>query len=201
MPLERWDGERLAADLQRAIEDGLDTAAGHMVDRVTAKYGRRGVSTKQIRRGLAEIAKSERQGFTRISERRVDDIKAVRRELSSTRGGGLVDPPGGMPRAREGSLLRSVGWTVRNGQRIIGLERGPASVYGPVHEFGGTIRAKRSPWLLFQLLDGSWRRAKSVTIPKRPVWRPTFREEETSGRLMDEFARGASDSYAQDSRR
>lgn len=44
-------------------------------------------------------------------------------------------------------------------------------VYGPIQEYGGTITAKRAPFLVFQV-GGQWVRVKSVTIPGRPHWRP-----------------------------
>lgn len=41
-------------------------------------------------------------------------------------------------------------------------------IYAPIHQYGGVIRARNKPFLTFRLPDGTWRRAKSVTIPKRP---------------------------------
>ncbi len=46
-------------------------------------------------------------------------------------------------------------------------------IYGPIHEFGGTIRAKRAPFLIFKV-NGQWFRVKSVRIPARPHWRPAL---------------------------
>lgn len=46
--------------------------------------------------------------------------------------------------------------------------KGKALIYGPVQEFGAKITAKVGR-LKFRLFDGSWRSAKSVTIPPRPA--------------------------------
>ena len=45
------------------------------------------------------------------------------------------------------------------------LEVGTNLVYAAIQEFGGTIRAKDKPWLVFKTKDGSWHSVKSVQIP------------------------------------
>lgn len=187
MPLEEWYGDDLARDMGAASEVGLDAAAETLVANVVGKLSRRGAGAATLRQGLKEIRRAERQGFTslrsgRISAKRRTAIKAAQNELST---GGLVDPPGGHPRLRTGVLARSAGYERSRGRRTAGYALGPGSKYGPVHEFGAVIRPKSSPWLLFQLLDGSWRRAKQVTIPARPVWRPAFRESRPA--MLDAF--------------
>lgn len=47
-------------------------------------------------------------------------------------------------------------------------------VYSRIHEMGGTIRAKRAPFLVFKI-GKQWIRTKSVTMPARPHWRPAIR--------------------------
>jgi len=83
-----------------------------------------------------------------------------------------------------GNLAASYGYEVKpEGQAGatlgFGLLRSSAQadalVYGPVHEFGATIRAKSGGRLKFRLADGSWRSAKSVRIPARPAIEPTAR--------------------------
>jgi hypothetical protein len=50
-------------------------------------------------------------------------------------------------------------------------------VYGPIHEFGGVIKAKDpAGYLRFQTKDGAWHTVKSVTIPARPHVRPALDE-------------------------
>jgi phage gpG-like protein len=64
-------------------------------------------------------------------------------------------------------------------------EIGSSKVYAAIHEFGGVIEARESPYLVFQLPDGSWRKCKSVTIPARPYLRPAM--DATMGDLGDLF--------------
>jgi len=56
----------------------------------------------------------------------------------------------------------------------IGGERVPLMA---VHEFGALITAKRAKYLRFKV-DGHWVMKKSVTIPSRPVMRPSLKERE-----------------------
>lgn len=48
-------------------------------------------------------------------------------------------------------------------------------VYAAIHEFGGVIRAKNKPYLVFKV-NGHWYRKKQVTIPKRPYFQPAADE-------------------------
>ncbi len=50
-------------------------------------------------------------------------------------------------------------------------------VYGAIQEFGGIIRAKTAPFLVFRTKDGRWHRTKSVQIPAHPFMRPALDEE------------------------
>jgi len=45
-----------------------------------------------------------------------------------------------------------------------GAEVTSDKVYAGIQDRGGVIRRKSAPWLVFQLPDGSWRKAKQVTI-------------------------------------
>ncbi len=45
-----------------------------------------------------------------------------------------------------------------------------------IHETGGTIRAKRKPFLVIKHPDGGFRKVKSVYIPKRAFFRPAVEE-------------------------
>ena len=36
--------------------------------------------------------------------------------------------------------------------------------------FGGTIRAKNKPYLVFKTPTGGWVKRKSITIPARPIF-------------------------------
>lgn len=62
--------------------------------------------------------------------------------------------------------------------RIGVAKQHPAHRYAKVHEEGMTIRARRKPFLVFQLSDGTWRRARQVTIAARSYLRSSLTEKE-----------------------
>lgn len=51
---------------------------------------------------------------------------------------------------------------------------GEGLVYGRIHEYGGIIRARRAPYLMFRTEDGRWHRKKRVRIPARMGFRKTW---------------------------
>lgn len=59
-----------------------------------------------------------------------------------------------------GNLAGSFTIQVDNDKAVIGTN----VIYAPIHEFGGTIRAKNRPFLVFEI-DGQLIRTKSVQIP------------------------------------
>ena len=44
------------------------------------------------------------------------------------------------------------------------------------HEFGGVIKAKNAPYLVFQTEDGAWHKVKAVTQPPHPHFQPALDE-------------------------
>ncbi len=82
-------------------------------------------------------------------------------------------------RIRSGSLRRTVK-IIKARQRSSGkfeggLKSGSASVpYARIHEYGGTIRAIRAPYLVFRTPDGQWHSKKVVRIPARPYLSPAL---------------------------
>lgn len=70
-----------------------------------------------------------------------------------------------------GDLARSVNYKVRGNRVVIGSNL----PYAAVHEFGATIRAKASPFLVFKI-GKSWASKKSVVIPPRPFLRPALKD-------------------------
>lgn len=58
-------------------------------------------------------------------------------------------------------------------------------VYARQREYGGTIRARNAPFLVWQDEDGTWRRARAVTQEATPYLRPAV--DEHSGEARDEF--------------
>lgn len=79
---------------------------------------------------------------------------------------------------RGGALRRSVSATIEPHAADVeiifraGSDKVP---YAGIHERGGVIKAVRKPYLVFKT-DAGWRRAKQVTIPKRPYLKPSAGE-------------------------
>jgi len=80
---------------------------------------------------------------------------------------------GGRPLNVRSNTLRS---SVRTKVDKTKLEArvGTNVVYGPVHEFGATIRPKRKKWLHWLGPAGEKIFAKKVVVPKRPWLQPAF---------------------------
>lgn len=63
-----------------------------------------------------------------------------------------------------GNLRSSVSYDIRGKEVAVGSN----VIYGPIHHFGGVIRAKAAKSLAFTLTNGEFVTKKSVTIPARP---------------------------------
>lgn len=105
------------------------------------------------------------------------------------RGQKTMSTPGTPPALVSGTLRRSaqVVPAAGAGTRASASVR-VGAVYARIQEKGGTITAKRAPYLRFQYPNGSWHSVKSVKIPARPYMGPTRDLLLASGRLR---ARGA----------
>ena len=53
---------------------------------------------------------------------------------------------------------------------------GTDNVAARQHEFGGVIKAKNAPYLVFQTEDGVWHKVKAVTQPPHPHFQPALDE-------------------------
>jgi hypothetical protein len=53
---------------------------------------------------------------------------------------------------------------------------GTDNVAARQHEFGGVIKAKNAPYLVFQTEDGAWHKVKAVTQPPHPHFQPALDE-------------------------
>lgn len=69
----------------------------------------------------------------------------------------------GQPLRDTGRLQRSIGYRAQANETVIGTNL----KYAPIHQFGGTIRPRNKPFLVFKTRDG-YVRARKVTIPARP---------------------------------
>ena len=77
--------------------------------------------------------------------------------------------------AATGALRRAVSVTAprktRDGYHAeVYMMPDKTQVYQSIHEYGGTIRARRKPYLVFQV-RGQWVRVKQVRIRQKRYWR------------------------------
>jgi phage gpG-like protein len=77
---------------------------------------------------------------------------------------------GGTPKIKTGTLRRSITSGVDKVPVLLGWV-GTNVSYAGIQEFGGTIRAKNSKYLTFQV-NKHWVKVKEVVIPARPYLRP-----------------------------
>lgn len=92
---------------------------------------------------------------------------------------------------RSGDLARSINYKVKGNRVVIGTNL----KYGRIHEFGGTIKAKNSPFLVFRI-GKQWISVKQVVIPDRPFLRPALADSKGAAlsiiqRLANEALREA----------
>ena len=89
---------------------------------------------------------------------------------------GRPSPPGQSPAVQTGALRRSIQVDTKDVAKRLTAHVGSALPYARIQEFGGTIKAKKSPYLFFRMPDGSFRRVKSVRLPARPYMRPGLKK-------------------------
>ena len=171
-----WNAHDFEAEVQRAVQTGLAAAAITIQGRVKANLNRPGEprsknARSEIRRGFALLVRAgfspvQRALAKLISPRNRRDINRVEAlEALPRHGGKFVDPPGGMPRRREGYLRKSIQvGVVGPDEAIVGS--GPiaesAVEYAAIHEYGGMAGRKSHP----------------VHIPARPYLRPSLKQVE-----------------------
>jgi phage gpG-like protein len=95
-------------------------------------------------------------------------MKAVNKAAIAVKGQAERNVTGGNPlHVRSGRLRNSLTHDVSvQGNEIVGRV-GTNVKYGPIHEFGGTIKPKVKEYLTFQVKPGQWVSVKQVVIPKR----------------------------------
>lgn len=77
---------------------------------------------------------------------------------------------------RSGHLFRSIKTVLHGKDRKAGATVGTSVIYAAVHEFGALIRAKRVPYLKFNIPGVGWRSAKQVRIPARAPFAKSFKQ-------------------------
>lgn len=148
------------------------------------------------------------EGGMRVFKYKMVGVKALKRNLTAMRGATGMASRIAMERAcedvrsymvrtklrkgtplcvgRKGRLWKSYQTTVHGfGLTITGFI-GTNLKYAAIHEFGGTIRATKAPYLWFPIRPRCsksdkiirWVRTKEVTMPKRAHLEPALRERE-----------------------
>ena len=73
---------------------------------------------------------------------------------------------GGQTLRDTGRLLNSIVAITKKNNVFVGTD----VLYAKLMHFGGTIRAKNKPYLVFKTPTGGWVKRKSITIPARPIF-------------------------------
>ena len=73
---------------------------------------------------------------------------------------------GGQTLRDTGRLLNSILTITKKNNVLVGTD----VLYAKLMHYGGTIRAKSKPYLVFKTPTGGWVKRKSVTVPARPIF-------------------------------
>lgn len=65
-----------------------------------------------------------------------------------------------------GRLLNSIVTITKKNNVLVGTD----VLYAKLMHYGGTIRAKSKPYLVFKTPTGGWVKRKSITVPARPIF-------------------------------
>jgi phage gpG-like protein len=198
----QWDDSKFLAALQASVSIGLDAAAIVVQRKAQQNLSRQGVfggKTGPQRLAKAktdlEAVRTGQLDFASLGGQRRRNVN-VAAVLDRT---GDVDPPGGMPRMRSGTLRKSISIDspAPNVRKI-----GPnASVpYAAIHEFGGPMKGGRP----FLIIDGRFiplgknskarpmGYTKPYNMPARPYMRPSLAQSRTElVRAFEENTRAA----------
>ena len=104
-------------------------------------------------------------------------VDAVKHTISNAERLAVMNASGRVLNRRSGRLARSIKTEIkkRAGKIEATLTAGGDGVrYARIHEVGGIVQG--SPWLVFQLADGGWRKVQRVRIPARPYLGPAMDE-------------------------
>lgn len=120
---------------------------------------------KDIEKILNDL-KREFPLIIRLIQRRMAEtvIRTAQEKYLNTSGGETL-------RSRGGTLSSSLRWWFVGNDIFVGTNL----IYAAIHEYGGIIRAKNAPFLVF-FYNGQWYRKKQVTIPQRAYLRPSIDE-------------------------
>ena len=201
----KWIIKEFLSEIDNAVEAGLDRGAFVIQERATINLSRPG--TPSSKSGQAAFNRAERiftgprsGAFRRLQKAGRRTKEAARAVFQIRKLGGFIDPPGGMPRKRTGTLARSIVIDASEDRvRRIGPDK--SVPYAAIHEFGGAIKNPGGqPYIVVFgkavfVKKGSASASKphtkftkpSVTqMPARPYMRPSI--DQTQAQVAKEFA-------------
>lgn len=99
-------------------------------------------------------------------------------EKGLTQGAAIVEAKAkGYAPYESGTFRRSINYrTKEKSLNSVIIEVGTNLKYARLQEFGGTIKAKNKPFLIFRTKDGRWVKTKSVYVPPHPYMTPAMDE-------------------------
>lgn len=186
----QWNGNEIMVELNKAVGAGTRAAAITLQAAVRESLNRQGTPTsktgfaqlslgrsiiKAAGKSIIQLALSPARTRSRASRRAVDLAASVESL------GGLVDPAGGRPRKRTGTLQRGIDFEMDQDDALVGS----AVEYARIHEFGGTIQHPGgTPYrfiagriLFLRKITGAGKNTNVtkphlIRIPARPYFRP-----------------------------
>lgn len=122
-------------------------------------------------KGLAQLPEKMKRFRVGILARVDMMLRRIGVEVASISKGDYLQGPRSATKLGRvtGQLAVSIAYKVTGNRVVIGSNL----PYAAIHEFGGTIRAKRGPFLVFRI-GKNWISKKSVVIPSRPFLRPAL---------------------------
>lgn len=121
---------------------------------------------EEMARTLNQLAKDMPAIIRLIQARLAETVIRIAQEKYLNSGGG----PRTL-RSVSGTLSSSLRWWFAGSDVYVGTNL----VYAAIHEYGGIIKAKNAPYLVFKIGD-KWIRTKQVTMPARPYLSTSIKE-------------------------
>ena len=124
------------------------------------------LDASELERGLGQLLKNARHPRPMMKAMAAELLSITEDNFAHESWGGKKWPAtarGGKILQKSGQLAASIHTASGNNFARIGTNK----PYAAIHQFGGTIKAKNKPYLLFKVGD-SFRRVKQVNIPARP---------------------------------
>ena len=124
------------------------------------------LDASELERGLGQLLKNARHPRPMMRAIAAELLSITEDNFARQRWGSRKWDPtkrGGKILQKSGQLAASIHTASGNNFARIGTNK----PYAAIHQFGGTVKAKNKPYLVFKVGDG-FRRVKQVKIPARP---------------------------------